>query len=132
MQYFFINKNSELPTLRLEIINDGKNDFYKYYSAIQNADVTFTMTNQETGIKKIANATAQVTQDINYQCGEHYFLEYFWKKRDTNESGIFNGEFTIKFMNDIYMDGVSFPKGTLIVPIADTLQITINDSGIKR
>ena len=35
-------------------------------------------------------------------------------------------------MNDIYMDGVSFPKGTLIVPIADTLQITINDSGIKR
>lgn len=52
-QYFFINKNSELPLLRCELIQDGRTDFHKFYLAIQNTNsVTFTMTNIETGIKK--------------------------------------------------------------------------------
>ena len=53
-QYFFINKGAELPKLRVELIDDGRNDYRKFFLAIQAADsVTFTMTNAETGIKKL-------------------------------------------------------------------------------
>ena len=36
-QYFSINRGSELPRLRLELIQDGKTDFRKFYLAIQAA-----------------------------------------------------------------------------------------------
>ena len=29
MQYFYINQNSELPYLRMELVNDGKYEFLK-------------------------------------------------------------------------------------------------------
>lgn len=132
-QYFTINKNSELPLLRVELIQDGKNDFRKFYIALQAADsVTFTMTNLETGIKKIAKAPAEIVYDETSGCDERYFLQYTWKKRDTNESGTFIGHFHINFNNQITAEGMTFPKGELIVPIQEQLVILINDSCIKK
>ena len=60
-QYFFLTKNSTLPNLRMEVINDGRNDFRKAYLALQAATVTFSMTDMETGIKKIANAVHKIS-----------------------------------------------------------------------
>ena len=131
--YFTINKNSELPKLRIELIQDGRNDFDKYYLALQGADkVLFTMTNVETGIKKIAKAPAEIVYDEESGCEERYFLQYTWKKRDTNESGNFIGHFHIYFNDQIVKDGVTFPKGELIVPIQEDLIIQINDNCIKK
>ena len=42
MQEFNINKNSTLPYLEMELIQDGRNDYKKAYYALQNADVYFT------------------------------------------------------------------------------------------
>lgn len=132
-QYFFINKGAELPKLRCELIQDGKNDFRKFYLALQGANsVTFTMTNLETGIKKIAKATAEIVYDEDSGCEERYFLQYSWKKRDTNESGTFIGHFHINFNDKIVADGMTFPSGELIVPVQEDLIITINDSCIKK
>lgn len=132
-QYFTINQNAELPKLRMELIQDGKTDFHKFYLALQAADsVTFTMTNLETGIKKIAKAPAEIVYDENSGCEERYLLQYTWKKRDTNESGTFVGHFHIKFNDQIVADGLIFPKGELIVPIQEDLIILINDSCIKK
>lgn len=132
-QYFTINKNATLPKLRVELIQDGKTDFHKFYLALQAADsVTFTMTNLETGIKKIAKAPAEIVYDENSGCEERYLLQYTWKKRDTNESGTFVGHFHIKFNDQIVADGLIFPKGELIVPISEDLVILINDSCIKK
>lgn len=132
-QYFTINQNAELPKLRMELIQDGKTDFHKFYLALQAADsVTFTMTNLETGIKKIAKAPAEIVYDENSGCEERYLLQYTWKKRDTNESGTFVGHFHIKFNDQIVADGLAFPKGELIVPISEDLVIQINDSCIKK
>ena len=61
-QYFFLTNGSTLPNLRMEVINDGRNDFHKAYLALQAATVTFSMTNMETGVKKIANAKAYVIE----------------------------------------------------------------------
>ncbi len=134
MSYLFsINKDATLPKLRVELINDGRNDYRKFYLAIQAADsVTFTMTNAETGIKKIAKAEAEVVYDEESGCEERYFLQYSWKKRDTNESGVFIGHFHIVFNDKIVSDGMVFPAGELIVPIQEDLVITINDSCIKK
>ena len=132
-QYFEINKNATLPSLRLEVINDGRNDFGKLYLALQgSSSVTFTMTNTATGIKKIAKAKAYVVYDEDSDCEERYFIEYRWKKRDTNESGTYTGHFHIDFQSPVYMEGVTFPQGELIVPIAEDLIILVNDSMIKK
>lgn len=132
-QYFSINRGSELPRLRLELIQDGKTDFRKFYLAIQAADsVSFTMTNLETGIKKIAKAPAEVVYDENSGCEERYLLQYTWKKRDTNESGTFIGHFHIIFNDQVVADGMVFPKGELIVPIEEPLNIIITDHCIKK
>lgn len=132
-QYFTINKGAELPKLRMELIQDGKSDFRKFYIAIQAADsVTFTMTNLETGIKKIAKAPAEIVYDEDCKCDERYLLQYTWKKRDTNESGTFVGHFHIIFNNKVEVDGMTFPAGELIVPIQEDLIILINDSCIKK
>ena len=131
-QYFFLTKNSTLPNLRMEVINDGRNDFRKAYLALQSASVTFTMTNIETGIKKIANARAYVVEKEDSGCEEAYVIEYRWNKRDTDTHGDYIGQFKIKFDVNISIDGMTFPKGELIAPIADDLVITISDSGIKK
>lgn len=132
-QYFTINQNAELPKLRVELIQDGKTDFHKFYLALQAADsVTFTMTNLETGIKKIAKAPAEIVYDENSGCEERYLLQYTWKKRDTNESGTFVGHFHIVFNDQVVAEGMTFPKGELIVPISEDLIILINDSCIKK
>lgn len=131
-QYFFLTKNSTLPNLRMEVINDGRNDFRKAYLALQAATVTFTMTNMETGVKKIANAKAYVVEREDTGCEEAYVIEYRWNKRDTDTSGNFIGQFKIKFDDNISIDGMTFPKGELIAPIAEDLIITISDSGIKK
>ena len=131
-QYFFLTKNSTLPNLRMEVINDGRNDFRKAYLALQAATVTFTMTNMETGVKKIANAKAYVVEKEDTGCEEAYVIEYRWNKRDTDTSGNYIGQFKIKFDDNISIDGMTFPQGELIAPIAEDLIITISDSGIKK
>lgn len=131
--YFEINKNATLPYLRLELNNDGRCDYRKAYLALQGADgVTFSMWNMETGIYKIANAPADIIYDEYSGCEERYILQYKWKKRDTNEAGRFIGVFKINFSDDIVMEGVTFPKGELIVPISEDLYITISNNNIKK
>lgn len=132
-QYFTINKGSELPKLRVELIQDGKTDFHKFYVALQAAEsVSFTMTNLETGIKKIAKAPAEIVYDENSGCEERYLLQYAWKKRDTNEAGTFIGHFHINFNDQVVAEGMVIPKGELIVPIEEDLTIIIKDNCIKK
>ena len=131
-QYFFLTNGSTLPNLRMEVINDGRNDFHKAYLALQAATVTFSMTNMETGVKKIANAKAYVIEKEDAGCEEAYVIEYRWNKRDTNTSGNYIGQFKIVFNDNISIDGMTFPKGEMFVPIAEDLIITISDSGIKK
>lgn len=121
---FFINKNSTLPVLKLELINDGRNDFKKFFELIQNAEIFFTMTDVVTGIKKIAKRVAdtQLVEPTNCT-GEEYYITYQFTNSQTNTSGRFVGQFEINFL-----DG----SGTLIVPIREILYVNILDGGIKK
>ena len=131
MKQFVINKNSTLPYLEIEPIHDGRHTYKKLYLALQAASVTFTMCNMVNGIKKIANAPCYIVPFDDEGCEEKYKIQYRWNKRDTTEPGIYIGQFKIKFDTDITIEDMTFPKGELIVPIAEELQIVVNDGSIK-
>lgn len=127
-QEFIINKNSTLPVLRMELINDGRYDFLKsdvIGKALQDSTITFSMRNINTDILKVSNAKCDIVLAQETGCEEKYIIEYKWKERDTKESGIFKGEFTIKFNGNIKEDGVDFPEGKLVMPISEDLMIII-------
>lgn len=123
---FFINQNSTLPSLRMDVIDDGRYDMSKLYIALQSASVRFSMENVETGIKKIANAKANVVlSNDSDSCIEKYSIEYQWKERDTMEKGVFRGYFTIIFDDNLVCENIVIPTGKLIVPIAEPLIINV-------
>ncbi len=125
MQYFFLKKDSTLPHLRLSLIDDGRNTFRHFNESIQNADVRFTMTNIDTNVKKVSNAPCEIRLADKDTCDEEYVICYEWKKRDTNESGSFEGVFEIDFKDGVKSNDTVQPKGLLNMPIRERLLITI-------
>lgn len=120
---FFINKNSTLPLLKLELINDGRNDFHKFYEKIQNADITFSMYDVETGVKKLCKP-ASLQLIVPESCvGEEYYITYQFSSKETSIPGRYVGKVTI-----VFLDGT----GTLIAPVREELFINILEGSIKK
>lgn len=122
---FFINKGATLNPLKMELIQDGRNDFHRFFELIQNADIYFTMTDVITGVKRIAkkHAGTQLVLPQSDCTGEEYYLTYHFSKKETANSGRFVGQFEV-----VFLDGT----GTLIVPIRDELFINVLDGSIKK
>jgi len=121
---FYINKNATLPVLKLELIQDGRNDFNRFFELIQNADIYFTMTNLDTGVKKIAKKIAFTDLVLPTSCvGEEYYIAYKFTSSQTSVAGRYVGQFEINFL-----DGT----GTLIVPIREELFINILEGSILK
>lgn len=125
VQEFFINQHSELPVLRLELINDGRNDYRKFHDAIESADISFTMVNTDTGVIKIANEKAYIALKDKDSCEKQYVIYYPWKKRDTREKGVYEGYFNISFDDSLTSEYTTYPKGDLVMPIREKLMIII-------
>ena len=132
MKQFVINRNSTLPYLEIEPVHDGRDTYRKLYLALQGSTVTFSMTDMATGVRKIANAPCHIVPFNDESCEERYKIQYRWKSRDTSDAGIYIGQFRIRFDTDITAEDMIFPKGDLIVPIAEELQIVVNDGSIKK
>jgi hypothetical protein len=121
---FFINKGATLNVLRLELIKNGRYDYNHFYDQIQNAIITFTMTDIVTGVVKIGNATAATEIVLpESDCCEEYLITYQFSEKDTCKAGVYIGKFKIQFL-----DG----SGTLIMPIAEELKIHVMDGSIKK
>lgn len=122
---FFINKNATLPVLKLELIQDGRNDFQRFYEAVQNANIYFTMADVITGVKRIAKkeTTIELVTPQTNCVGDEYYLIYQFTERDTAVAGRYVGQFTIEFL-----DG----SGTLIAPIREELFINVLEGSIRK
>lgn len=131
MKQFNINKDATLPYLEIEPVMNGRNTFRKLYEALQNADISFSMKNIDTGIWKIANAQANIVNSTEQGCEDKFKIQYRWKTRDTKEAGRYLAQFKIKFLNDIISGDTIFPKGELIVPIYEDIIVNIMDNSIK-
>ena len=97
MKQFNINKDATLPYLEIEPVMNGRNTFRKLYEALQNADISFSMKNIDTGIWKIANAQANIVNSTEQGCEDRFKIQYRWKTRDTKEAGRYLAQFKIKF-----------------------------------
>ena len=122
---FFINKNATLPILKLELIQDGRNNFNRFFDMIQNSNIYFTMTDVVTGVKRIAKKSTgvQLVMPQSDCVGEEYYLIYKFTEKETSVAGRYAAQFTIEFL-----DGT----GTLIVPIREELFINVLDGTIKK
>jgi hypothetical protein len=110
--------------LKLELIQDGRNDFQKFHEKVQNASIYFTMTDVITGVKRIAKKPTGIEQVEPVNCvGDEFYLTYQFTERDSSVSGRYVGQFEIDFL-----DGT----GTLIVPIREELFINILERTIKK
>lgn len=120
---FYINKNSTLPILKLDVIQDGRNDVKQIYELIQNSNIFFSMSELDTGIKVIGKKPALCIPKYS-DCGyDEYYIGYQFSERETKKAGTFVGQFTIEFL-----DGY----GTLIMPIKEELYIHVLDGSIKK
>lgn len=121
---FFINKNSTLPLLCMELITDGRNDYKVFNELIQNANITFSMVDVETGIRKVSKQLASCElKDTCVDCPEEYYVIYKWKPKDVNRVGTYRAEITFEFL-----DG----SGNLICPIREQLLIHVLDGAISN
>lgn len=123
---FYINKGATLPMIILELIQDGRNDYKQFHEKIQNANITFSMWNVESGIKKIGcrAATCLCKTCDGSDCNEEqYYIAYQFRAKDTDTVGTYVGKFEIEFL-----DGT----GTLIVPIREELFIHVLGGSIKK
>ena len=123
--YFFIKQGSVLPTLRMELIEDGRHDFGKFHEAIQDSEITFTMVNVDTNVTKVAKGKAYIKLRENDDCTEQYVICYDWKAHDTKEAGTYEGTFDINFNGNIKNDSYTYPSGLLRMPIREKLYIVI-------
>lgn len=125
-QYFYINKDSVNPTLRVELVNDGKYDFFTshiFNTTLESSDVTFSMWD-ENDVLKISKATCNIFISETSGCEPRYIIEYQWQKKDTRKKGTYHGKFEITF-GPIKEEGQDFPDGNLILPIHEELIIVV-------
>jgi len=118
---FYIRRNSILPTLKMKLIFDGRNDYKRFHDLLENSVVTFSMKNVNNGVYKVANKEGKITKISNNDVDE-YYVEYEWVVDDTNELGQFEGEFKIKFLDDC---------SHILVPIKENLYINVLTSFTK-
>ena len=119
------NIEKVLPILDITVINDGRHDFHKFHEMIQNADITFSMIDMETGVYKIANSPAFIKKIDDECCAEEYEIGYQFIKRQVSTPGTYKGIFTIKFGDDLKNDNYDYPQGILTMPIREELEIIV-------
>jgi hypothetical protein len=119
---FFIKQNATLPTLKLQVVKDGRNDFRSFMETLQNAIITFSMVNTDNGILKIASKPTYITEKFfdNPDAPQEFYIYYNFTANDTKTPGRYMGEFSI-----------TTTEGELIVPIRESLFINITPSFIK-
>jgi len=121
---FFIRKDSIEPILKMQLVQDGRNDFRNFHEKLANSSIYFSMKDTTTGIPKVVNQTAGIVSKTPTSPNSdiEYYIYYPWQRRDVRKSGRFEGQFIIYFHDD---------NTELIVPIRENLYINISESFVK-
>lgn len=116
---FFIKKNATLPLLKMQVVKDGRSDYNKMMSLIEESAIFFSMVDIDTGVPKIitrpAGFVAKEMLDPNAE--PEFYVYYQFTGNDTKKVGRYEGQFL--FRND---------DGVLILPLRDKLYINIQES----
>ena len=121
---FFIRKDSIEPILKMQLIQDGRNDYMHFHDKLANSSIGFSMRRVDNGEFVILNKSAGIVSKttIEPNAPDEYYIYYRWQSSDTSEVGRYQAQFDITFIDD---------GSELIVPIRDDLYININDSFVR-
>jgi|TARA_R110001592_G_scaffold240805_5_gene501014 hypothetical protein len=121
---FFIRKDSIEPILKMQLVQDGRNDFRDFHKKLANSSIYFSMKDTVTGIPKVVNQTAGIVSKTPTSLNSdiEYYIYYKWRKRDVKKTGRFEGQFIVYFHDD---------NTELIAPIREDLFINISESFVK-
>lgn len=125
---FYIRKGATLPRLKMKLVLDSEYDYNKVNDMLSNCYITFSMTDVETNVYKIANKPGKlVTVSKEFDCADgktdEYYIVYEFTKQDTSKTGTYFAQFEINFDGD--------NCGNIIVPIRDNLYVHVQDSITK-
>ena len=118
---FFIRENSLEPILKIQLVQDGRNDFDAFYDKLSNSSIKFSMRDEATGVYKILNQPGGIVQKTRMadNAPTEYYIYYRWLKKNVNKIGRYEGMFSI-YLHDECTE--------LKVPIREDLFINITDS----
>ena len=117
---FYIKKNATLPSLKLKVIKDGRNNYNWFVNTTDYTGLFFSMVNVDNGIPKVISRPAKYQIVTGTTDGEtEYYVYYQFQSKDTNNVGRYEGQFLLKD-ND----------GDLFLPLTQKLYINVLDSFI--
>ena len=121
---FFIRENSLEPILKMQLVQDGRNDFNSFHDKLSNSSIRFSMRDVDSGVYKILNQPGGIVQKtkLSENAETEYYIYYRWKKKDVKKVGRFEGMFSI-YLHDECTE--------LKVPIREDLFINITDSFVQ-
>jgi len=123
---FFIKKNSTLPELKYPLTQHTLEQYDITSDMLENAAITFSMIDSESGQFRIANVPANLVVNNarpEYPDELQYTLVYRFRLKDTKKSGRFYGEFKADFLGE--------GCGKLTLPVDSQINIIISDSITK-
>jgi len=111
---FFIRKNSTLPKLQIEVINESRFGYNQLDELLSASTITLSLFDPEKEVYKLVNrpATAQANDD-----GSGFYISYQFTQKETSKLGRYLA--TFKIVNS---------RGEYEVPVNDDLYVTITES----
>lgn len=119
---FFIKQNSEEPSLKLRLIDDGKSDKSNFIDLLSDSVITFDMVDPKTGEPILFDGECFVSNTMTKfkHSSYDYCIVYKFTKDDTQRKGIFEGTITVKFT-----DTLTDSERLLLLPITEKLYIHV-------
>jgi len=120
---FYIAKNSTLPLLKMQVVQDGRSDFQNFSELISTSKILFSMNDVYTRRPKISSKRAGFVHKtfVNPDTPVEYYIYYQFTKRDTNTVSRYEGQFLL-----------SNEQGVLILPLRERLFINVQDSFVQE
>ena len=123
---FFIKKDSTLPVLKFPLTQHTLEQYDITPDMLENVAVTFSMTEADTGLYRIANVAGNLVVNNNrpeYPDEVTYTLTYQFKLSQTRKAGRYLGEFKLDFLGE--------NCGKITLPTQNQINILISDSSTK-
>lgn len=119
---FYIKQNSEEPSLKLKLIDDGKSDKSNFTDILTDSTITFDMVDSKTGEPILFDGECFVSNSLQKfsHTSYDYCIVYKFNKEDTRKKGVYEGTIRVKFN-----DSVTESDRLLILPISEKLYIHV-------
>ena len=120
---FTIGQNSTLPLLKLQVVNDGIENYNSMMEFIERSSIFFSMIDTTNGIPKVYTKPAGFVEKLGLteNASPEYYVYYRFNPNETNRIGRYEGQFM--FINE---------TGTLVLPIREKLYINIVESYVAN